>query len=163
MTTLLCLQLLGFLFSLSVHLLLLLDYSFPCNLISIAIQVVMVALFGIRVIVTKPLRQGKDWYWDKSLKEFLPRWLKVTAILVFTYLGASCVFFLKGFVSRLSVGMTAEDSEIAKINFNISLFAIIALCFAMESLMGYLYRAKKIKLKESKSEELLAAQSMPTT
>jgi len=154
-TTLLCLQFLGFLFSLSVHLLLLLDYSLPCDPISIALEIVMVALFGIRVIVTKPLRQGKDWYWDKSLKEFFPRWLKVAVVLVFTYLGASCVFFFKGFVSKLSVEMTAEDAEVAKSNFNISLFAIIALCFAMESLMAYLYRAKKIKLQKSKSEDFL--------
>jgi len=155
-TTLLCLQFLCFLFSLSVHLLLLLDYSLPCDPISIPLEVVMVTLFVIRINITKPLRQGKDWYWDKSLREFFPPWLKITAIVVFTYSGASCIFFLKGFVSKLSVGMTAEDSEIAKINFNISLFAITTLCFAMESLMAYLYRAKKIKLQKTKVEDILS-------
>ena len=110
-------------------------------------------VLGARLVITKELRQGRDWFWDKGLKGVGPLWLKVVMTLIVTYGIVNCIFSLRGMFSVLSVKMTVEDSAIGSRKLFIGVFSLIMACYAIEFLLLYLYNIRKeAELKKSKSE-----------
>ncbi|HUT29095.1 MAG TPA: hypothetical protein VMX13_04815 [Sedimentisphaerales bacterium] len=153
MIILLCIDFLGILLSFLVHLCLLLDFSLPSGRIAIVLSIGIVAVLGARLVITKELRQGEDWFWDKGLKGVGPLWLKVVISLIITYGIVNCIFALRGMFSVLSVKMTVEDSAIASRKLFIGVFSLIMACYAIEFLLLYLYTIlKEAQLKKFKSE-----------
>jgi len=153
MIILLCFDFLGILFSFLVHLCLLLGFSLPSGKIAVVLNVGIGVAIGTRLVVTKELRQGKDWFFDKSLKGIGPLWLKVVIGLIIIYGIVSCIFSLGGAFTRLSVGMTHEDYVIASKKLFIGVFSLIMACYAIEFLLLYLYKIlKEAELQKLRSE-----------
>lgn len=153
MIILLCFDFLGILFSFLVHLCLLLGLSLPSGKIAVVLNVGIGVAFGARLVVTKELRQGKDWFFDKSLKNIGPYWLKLAISLIVIYGIVTCIFSLGGAFTRLSVEMTHEDYVIASKKLSIGVFSLIMACYAIEFLVLYLYKIlKEAKLQKLKSE-----------
>jgi len=150
MVILLCLDFLGILFSFLAHLCLLLGFSLPSGKIAVVLNVGIGVALGARLVVTKELRKGKDWFFDKSLKGIGPLWLKVVISLIITYGIVNCIFSLGGMFSVLSVKMTVEDSTIASRKLFIGVFSLIMACYAVEFLLLYLYKI----LKEAELQKL---------
>ncbi len=150
MIILLCLDFLGILCSFLVHLCLLLAFSLPSGKIVVPLNIGIGVVIVARLVVTKGLRQGKDLFYDKSLKGIGPLWLKVLIGLVVSYGIVNCIFSLCGMYSRLSVGMTEEDYTIASRKLYIGIFSLIMACYAVEFLLLCLYKI----LKETKLQKL---------
>lgn len=150
MIILLCFDFLGILFSFLVHLYLLLSFSLPSGKIVVVLNIGIGVVVGARLVITKELRQGKEWFLDKSLKGIGPLWLKVVISLIITYGIVNCIFSLGGMFSTLSVKMTMEDSTIASRKLFMGVFSLIMVCYAVEFLLLYLYKI----LKEAKLQKL---------
>ncbi len=143
MTVLLCLDLLGILCSFFVNLLLIEEFILPSGKIAITLNIGIGLVVAARLVATKELRQGKGWFFDKSLKNICPSWLKVVIGLIVTYGIINCIFSLSGMVSMLSVTMTKDDYIIASRKLFIGLFSLIMVCYAIEFLILYLYKILK--------------------
>ena len=75
----------GFLISLIAHISLILGFSLPSDIIAIILNVGIVSSVCVRLYVVRDLRQSKEWFFDKSLKNICPHWLKVlTSLIVVT-------------------------------------------------------------------------------
>ncbi len=150
MIILLCFDFLGILFSFLVHLCLLLGFSLPSGKIAVVLNIGIGVVVGTRLIVTKELRQGKECFFNKSLKGIGPLWLKVVISLIITYGIVNCILSLGRMFSMLSVQMTMEDSTIASRKLFIGVFSLIMACYAIEFLLLYLYQI----LKEAEMQKL---------
>jgi len=150
MIILLCFDFLGILFSFLVHLCLLLGFPFPSGKIAVVLNVGIGVALGARLVITKELRQGKDWFFDKSLKGIGPYRLKLAISLIVIYGIVTCIFSLGGAFTRLSVEMTHEDYVIASKKLSIGVFSLIMACYAIEFLVLYLYKI----LKEAELQKL---------
>ncbi|MCJ7691944.1 MAG: hypothetical protein MUO22_00820 [Sedimentisphaerales bacterium] len=157
MIVLLCFDFLGILFSFLVHLFLLLGFSLPAGKIALVLNIGIAVVVGVRLVITKELRQGKGWFFDKSLKGVGPLKLKVVTSLLITYGIVNCIFSLGGMFSVLSVKMTMEDSAIASRKLFVGVFSLIMACYAVEFLLLYLYKilketeVKKLRLSQMKT------------
>jgi len=153
MIILLCFDFLGILFSVLVNLCLLLGFSLPSGKIALVLNIGIGVVVGARLVITKELRHGKAWFFDKSLKGIGPLWLKVLISLIITYGIVNCIFSLGGMFSMLSVKMTMEDSAIASKKLFIGLFSLTMICYTIEFLLLYLYKIlKKEELQKLKSK-----------
>jgi len=146
MIILLWLDFLGILFSFLAHLCLLLGFSLPSGKIALVLNVGIGVALGVRLVITKELRQGRDWFFDKSLKCIGPYWLKLAISLIVIYGIVTCIFSLAGAFTRLSVGMTHEDFIIASRKLFIGVFSLIMACYAIEFLLLYLYKIIRLKM-----------------
>ena len=153
MIILLCFDFLGILFSVLVNLCLLLGFSLPSGKIALVLNIGIGVVVGARLVITKELRHGKAWFFDKSLKGIGPLWLKVLISLIITYGIVNCIFSLGGMFSVLSVKMTMEDSIIALRKLFIGVFSLVMACYAVEFLLLYLYKIlKEAELQKPKDE-----------
>ena len=153
MLLLLCFDFLGILFSFLAHLCLLLGFSLPSGKIALVLNVGIGVALGVRLVITKELRQGKDWFFDKSLKGIGPYWLKLAISLIVIYGIVTCIFSLGGAFTRLSVEMIHEDYLISSKKLSIGVFSLIMACYAIEFLVLYLYKIlKETNLQKLKSE-----------
>jgi hypothetical protein len=151
MAILLYLDTLGILLSFVAHLSLLVGVSLPFGKMAIALNVGIGVVLGARLVVTKELRQGKDWFFDKSLKGVCPRWLKLAIGVIIVY-----GLVAAGFFRILSVGMTTEDSLIADRQLYIGVFTLLMACYALEFLLMYLYNiVRETRLRKLRSEGLV--------
>ncbi len=146
MIILLCFDFLGILFSFLIHLCLLLGFSLPSGKIALALNIGIGVVVCARLAITKELRQGKDWFFDKSLKGIGPYWLKLTISLIVIYGIVTCIFSLGGAFTLLSVRMTHEDYVIASKKLFIGVFSLIMACYAIEFLLLYLYKIIRLKM-----------------
>jgi hypothetical protein len=133
-----------------IHLCLLLGVSLPASLMAIAFSVVLVVVFVTRLRVTKELRQGNDWIYDKSLKGICPRWLKVFLGVILVYGILILVVSLRVvYLTVVNADFSTTDAEImtASRNLHIGGFALMMMCYATESSLLYLYNlVRKTKL-----------------
>jgi hypothetical protein len=130
-----------------------LGFSLPTGKIALVLNVGIGVALGVRLVITKELRRGKDWFFDKSLRNIGPYWLKVVIRLIVIYGIVTCIFSLGGSFTRLSVKMTHEDYIIASKKLSIGVFSLIMACYAIEFLVLYLYKIlKEAKLQRLKSE-----------
>jgi hypothetical protein len=143
MSFLLCLDFFGVLISFLMTIFLPLGFSLPSGKIAFVFNIGIFVVVGTRLVITKELHQGKDWFFDKSLKGIGPLWLKVVISVIITYGIVNCIFSLGGMFSMLSVKMTMEDSIIASRKLFIGVFSLIMACYAVEFLLLYLYKILK--------------------
>ena len=156
MVILLCFDFMGILFSFLFHLCLLLGFVLPNNIIAVVMNIGLFAVIGIRVFVTKELREKDDWFFAKSLKGIYPRWLKMVTVLIAIYGGVSGVVYFSGMVSKLSPTMIEADFVIAVKKLFLGYYSLMMICYAIEFLLLYSFRIlKKAKLKELKSEGIV--------
>jgi len=153
MAILLYLDTLGILLSFVAHVSLLVGVSLPFGKMAIALNVGIGVVLGARLVVTKELRQGKDWFFDKSLKGVCPRWLKLAIGVIVVYGLVAGGIALAGFFRMLSVGMTTEDSLIADRQLYIGVFTLLMACYALEFLLMYLYNiVRETRFRKLRSE-----------
>ena len=153
MSFLLCLDFLGILISFIMSIFLSLGFSLPSGIISTVLNIGIGVVVVVRLVITKELRQGKEWFFDKSLKGIGPLWLKVVISLIVTYGIVNCILSLVGMYSMLSVKMTMEDYTIASRKLSIGVFSLIMACYAVEFLLLYLYKIlKEAELQKLRSE-----------
>ena len=153
MSFLLCLDFLGILISFIMSIFLSLGFSLPSGIISTVLNIGIGVVVVVRLVITKELRQGKEWFFDKSLKGIGPLWLKVVISLIVTYGIVNCILSLVGMYSMLSVKMTMEDYTIASSKLSIGVFSLIMACYAVEFLLLYLYKIlKEAELQKLRSE-----------
>lgn len=156
MLVLLYLDAVGVLLSFIAHLSLLLGVSLPFGKMAIALNVGIGVVLGARLVVTKELRQGKDWFFDKSLKGICPRWLKLAIGVIVVYGLVAGSIALAGFFPMLSVDMTTEDSLVASRKLHIGVFTLLMVCYAIEFLLMYSYNiVRKTRLQKLSSEGLV--------
>jgi hypothetical protein len=142
---------LGVLFSFLAHLGLLLGLPVPSKKIALALNIGIGVAIGTRLLVTNELRQGKDWFFDKSLKGLCPYWLKWTTGIVAAYGVINCIYYFIKTISLLSITMT-DASTPSRMLF-ISVFSLIMACYALEFTVLYLYKIlKNEELKKIKGE-----------
>jgi uncharacterized membrane protein YqgA involved in biofilm formation len=153
MSTLLFFDFCGFLVCFLAHLCLLLGFSLPSGKMAVVLNIGIGVAVGTRLAITKQLRQGKDWFYDKSLKGVGPLWLKVVTSLLVIYGIVNCIYSVVKIYSMISVEFTKESSVIASRKLYIGVFAMIMACYACEFLFTYLYKilnAEQLKQSESK-------------
>lgn len=150
MSFLLCLDFLGVLISFLMTIFLPLGFSLPSSKIALGFNIGIFVVVGVRIVITKELRKGNDWFFDKSLKGIGPLWLKVATGLLVLYGIVNCIFSLYGMIPLLSAKMTSEDYIIASRKLFIGVFSLMIACFAVEFLVLYLYKI----LKEAELQKL---------
>ena len=153
MLVLLYLDALGIILTFLVHLSLLMGVSLPFGKMAIALNVGIGVVLGARLVVTKNLRQGNDWFFDKSLRGVCPRWLKLVIGVIVVYGLVTGSIAVAGFLPTLSVGMTTEESQIASRKLHIGVFSLLMACYALEFLLMYLYNiVKETRFRKLRSE-----------
>lgn len=156
MLLLLYLDALGIILAFLLHLSLLMDLSLPFGKIAIPLNVGIGAALWARLALTKELRQGNDWIYDKSLKGVCPHWLKLVMGVIIAYGLVGGSIALAGFFPMLSVGMTKEDLLIASRKLYIGVFSLLIACYAIKFLLMYLYNmVKETRLQKLRSEGVL--------
>ena len=141
----------GLLVSFVAHIYLMLGFSlpFPFGNLAAILNIGMGLSLFIRLIITRNLRQGGDWFFGKNLKNICPRWLKVSASLLIPYGVINFVIHFVEMYSNLSTTMTEEDYIIASKNLFVAVFSLIMAAYAVEFLHSYLYKI----LKETKNKK----------
>jgi len=153
MSFLLCLDFLGVLVSFLMTIFLPLGFSLPSSKIALVFNIGIFMVIGVRIVITKELRKGNDWFFDKSLKGIGPLWLKVTTGLLVLYGIVNCIFSLYGMIPLLTAKMTSEDYIIASRKLFIGVFSLTMVVLAVEFLVLYLYKIlKEAKLQENKNK-----------
>ena len=154
MQTLLYLDILGILVSFLIHLCLLLGFSLPSGTMAIVLNVGLYGVVGVRLRITKELRQGNEWFFAPNMKNLCPRRLKVLVGVICVY--GMFILIISIRVVYLTVvnadfSTTMEETTTASRNLHIGGFALIMMCYALESLVLYLYT--RIKIKADRQEE----------
>jgi hypothetical protein len=153
MSTLLFFDFCGFLVCFLCHLCLLLGFSLPSVKIAVALNIGIGVAIGARLVITKELRQGKGWFYHKSLKGIGPLWLKVATSLLVIYGVVCCIYSVAEIYSMISVKFTHESYLIALRKLYIGGFALIMACYACEFLFACLYKIRKDQqLKQSQNK-----------
>lgn len=143
MTFLLFLDFLGILISFLFPIFISLGFSIPSGIISVVLSIGIVIVIGVRLIITRELRDGKDWFFDKNLKGIGPLWLKIATGIFIIYGIVNFIISLIGMIPKLSPKMTMEDSVIASRKLFIGVFSLMMICYAVEFLLLYLYKILK--------------------
>jgi len=138
MITLLWFDSLGMLCSFFVHLSLLFGLSLPAGKIAAGLNIGIGVALGVRLLLTKELRQGQDWFFTKGLNDICPRWLKIIATVIIIYGIVNCVIYFVKTISILSPTMTSSLIP-SRILF-ISVFSLIMACYTLEFVHVYSYR-----------------------
>lgn len=150
MSFLSCFVLLGILISFLMTIFLLLEFSLPSGSIALALNIGIVVAVGSRIVITKELRQGKNWFFDKSLKGIGPLWLKVVISILTVYGIVNCIISLSRTLPLLTPKMTTEDYVIASRKLFIGVFSLMMAFYAVEFLVLYMYKI----LKEAELQKL---------
>lgn len=145
----------GLLVSFVAHIYVMLGFSLPVDKMAMILNIGMVLSLCIRLIITRELRQGDDWFFGKNLKNICPRWLKVSASLIISYGLINFVIHFIWIFSRISGTMTDAEYVIAFKNVHVAFFSLAMAAYALEFLHTYLYKI----LKETKRKELDSSES----
>lgn len=140
MTTLLCFDFLGILLSFLVQIYVLLGFSLPSGQIAVMLNLGIGIVFCMRLFMTKKLRQGNEWFFEKGLINTCPLWLKLVMSLTIIYGSIIGIFFLSRFFSEFSLVM--QDSTGVSRKLYIGLFSLLMICYAIEYLVLYLMRER---------------------
>jgi hypothetical protein len=156
MSFLLCIDLLGIIICFLMIIFLPLGFSLPSGIISTVLSIGIGVVVVVRLVITKELRQGTEWFFDKSLKGIGPLWLKVVMGLLAAYGVVNCIVSLVGMYSMLSVKMTTENYTIASRKLSVGVFSLIMACYAVEFLLLYLYKIlKEINVQKFRNKGVL--------
>lgn len=131
---------LGFLLGFLAHIFLLLQIRIPTRELALVLNIGLVMLFLIRILLTKNVRQGNNWFWDRSIAHICPYKLKVWTIILFAYGTIMAVVSLIGMVSKMSVSMTEADYLIASRRLFIGVFSLVFACYVHEFTINYCFR-----------------------
>lgn len=153
MLVLLFISSLGFLISFIAQILLLFKINLPSDSVSIGLNIALVILFFVRLILTRNLRQGNNWFLDPSIKNICPYWLKVWTIVIITYGTVVAVINLSGMFSQLSASMTEADYIIASRKLFISVFSLLLACYSFEFMINLSFKIlKKTKYQDNEPD-----------
>lgn len=143
------LTLLGFLVSFVIYSLLFLNIIAPPTNISAALNIGLLVLISLRVIATKKMRQGNTWFYDISIKNLCPHWMKISTWIIMGYgiiFGLiSLIKFILILVPALNGTIPMNETEyiIAMKNLFNSVFLFLMACYCFEAMLNYSYRILK--------------------
>lgn len=133
----------GFFTSLLAHIGLLFKMDIPRDELAVLLNTGLVLAVLARVFMTRNLRRGNDWFWDPSIKNIAPKWLKSVTVLVFTYGIIIAVVSIIGMVLYISTTMTESDYIIASRRLFLSVFSMLIACYGLEFMLNYSFRMLK--------------------
>jgi len=129
----------GFLISFTAHIFLLRHTSIPLYNIAKILSVGIIPLILARLFLTKNLRQGKNWFSVKSIKDMCPGSLKTITVAIFIYGIAMGIVNIIGMFSRVSTPMTKGNSGIDSRKLYIAVFSLLAACYILEFMLNFVF------------------------
>ena len=143
MLFLMAVSLLGFMTSFFVHICLLFKMDIPRDELAVLLNTGLILAVLARVFMTRNLRRGNGWFWDPSIKNIAPKWLKSGTVLIFTYGIIIAVVSIIGMVLYISTTMTESDYIIASRNLFLSVFSMLMAFYVLEFMLNYSFRMLK--------------------
>lgn len=118
------------LFSSAIHVLYMLNFSLPADIIFITENVIMIILFLTIGIITRKLNQGASKEDIKqSLRNLFPEKLKPLLGLLFLY---GIIIFLLYFLKAFNIASSTQNTEMTLKTFHKGLSALFMLFFTVE-------------------------------
>lgn len=145
MLFLIVITLFSFFASLLAHICLLFKMDIPREELAVILNTGLILAVSARVFMTRNLRSANDWFWDPSIKNIAPKWLKNGTVLVFSYGIIISVVSIIGMVLYISTTMTESDYIIASRRLFIAVFSMLIACYGLEFMLNYSFRMLKSK------------------
>lgn len=139
MSVLLVITFLGLWISLISHALMLFKMSVNSSHIAVALNVGLILTTLIRILVTKGLRRGDNYFISDSIKNICPYKFKVVVYIFMAYGIIAGIISLIGMSFYLSVSMTEADYIICIRRLFIGVFSFLMACYALEFMITLSY------------------------
>lgn len=159
MFLLMLLSIIGFLTSFVVHIILLLNIAEPPEKLCEILNIGAIALVILRVLATRKLRQGDNWFYDISIRKIPPSWLKIT---VWTIMGYSFTFGLINVIKFLfilvpalngTLEMNATHGILVKKYIFGSVFLFLMGFYSFEAFLNYCYK-RGVQIKRNSANNM---------